>query len=86
MIEEILAIMAERGITQKEMSEMIGVTENTFLNKGKCRGDFTVAEMEKMCMVLGLEPRLEDTGKGWDIDEWRRRHHPEQKRKAKKPK
>ena len=76
MVEEILAVMAARGIEQKEMAEMIGLGRSTFQFRVSGRLDFTVTEIEKMCMILGLELRIEDVGGGWDIDAWRKKHHP----------
>ena len=84
MVEEILAIMAARGIGQKEMAEMIGLNCNSFYHRTSGRLDFTIAEIEKMCMILGLELRIEDVGGGWDIDAWRKKHHPDARRRGRR--
>jgi len=73
MIEEILEVMKDRGIQQKEMAEMIGVSESSFHNKMRGDSDFTVSELEKMCMILGIKFQLFHTPGGWDIAAWRRR-------------
>ena len=84
MVEEILAIMEERGITGKEMAEIIGLANaNSFYYRAHGNGDFSVTEIEKMCMVLGLEIKLEDTGNGWDMEAWRQKHHPNPRRRRK---
>ena len=73
MIEEILETMKRRGIQQKEMAEMIGISESSFCNKATGDSDFTVSELEKMCMILGIKFQLFHTDGGWNIDTWRRR-------------
>lgn len=83
MIEEILLIMESRGITGKEMGEMIGMTYNAFYYRASGEGDFTITDIEKMCMILGLELRLEDVGGGWDMEAWRERNHPNPRRRRK---
>ena len=88
MVEEILAIMEARGITQKEMAEIIGLPNcNAFYYRASGNGDFTSSEVEKMCMVLGLEIRLEDVGGGWDMEAWRQKRdaeHPRKRRRSAK--
>ena len=73
MIEEILETMKHRGIQKKEMAEMIGISEGSFCNKATGGSDFTVSELEKMCMILGIKFQLFHTPGGWDIDAWRKR-------------
>ena len=85
MVEEILEIMQERGITYKEMAEIIGISENSFGERARCIRDFSVSELEKMCKVLGVQFRLVSTGTGWDIEAWRRRRdaeHPRRRRRS----
>lgn len=85
MVEEILAIMEARGITQKEMAEIIGLaTHEAFYYRAFGNGDFSASEIEKMCMVLGLEIRLEDVGGGWDMDAWRQKRDAEHPRKRRR--
>lgn len=84
MVEEILEIMEKRGITKKEMAEMIGISENGFYRRADALSDFTVSELEKMCEVLGVRFQLFHTGKGWDIEAWRARRdvrHPRSRRR-----
>lgn len=85
MIEEILETMDKRGITHKEMAEMIGISENGFNNRAKAVSDFTVSELEKMCEVLGIRFQLFHTETGWDIDAWRRRRDAEHPRRRCRP-
>lgn len=85
MVEEILEIMAERGITKKEMAEMIGISENSFYQRADAITDFTVSELEKMCEILGIRFQLFHTETGWDIDAWRRRRDAEHPRRRSRP-
>lgn len=73
MIEEILEVMRKRGIQKKEMAEMIGISESSFYNKATGDNDFTVSEMEKMCMILGIRFQLFHADGGWDIEAWRKK-------------
>ena len=73
MVEEILETMKHRGIQQKEMAEMIGISEGSFCNKATGDSDFTVSELEKMCMILGIKFQLFHTPGGWNIDAWRKK-------------
>ena len=73
MVEEILKTMEHRGIQRKEMAEMIGISESAFCNKATADSDFTVSELEKMCIILGIKFQLFHTPGGWDIEAWRRR-------------
>lgn len=73
MVEEILKTMEHRGIQHKEMAEMIGISETAFCNKATGVNDFTVSELEKMCLILGIKFQLFHTPGGWDIDAWRRK-------------
>lgn len=86
MVEEILAIMEARGITGKEMAEIIGfATSEAFYYRASGKGDFSATEIEKMCMVLGLDIKLIDTGNGWDMEAWRQKRdaeHPRKRRRA----
>lgn len=85
MVEEILAIMEARGITEKEMAEIIGLTTcEAFYYRASGNGDFSASEIEKMCMVLGLEIRLEDVGGGWDMEAWRQKRDAEHPRKRRR--
>lgn len=73
MVEEVLETMKHRGIQQKEMAEMIGISESSFCNKATGDNDFTVSELERMCMILGIKFQLFHTPGGWDIDAWRKK-------------
>ena len=85
MVEEILAIMEERGITGKEMAEIIGFTTcEAFYYRASGKGDFSATEIEKMCLVLGLEIKLIDAGNGWDMEAWRQKHHPNPRRRRRR--
>lgn len=85
MVEEILETMKARGITQKEMAEMIGISENSFNSRANALNDFTVSELEKMCEILGIRFQLFHTGTGWDIEAWRRRRDAEKPRRRRRP-
>lgn len=74
MIEEILSFMDEVGVTRKEMAEMIGLTPQEFYRRANAINDFTVTEMEKMCMILGIKFQLVHTDEGWNIEAWRKQH------------
>lgn len=85
MVEEILEIMEKRGITKKEMAEMIGISESGFYSRAAAINDFTVSELEKMCEILGIRFQLFHTGKEWDIEGWRARRdaeHPRRRRRS----
>lgn len=84
MVEEVLEIMKHRGITQKEMAEIIGISENVFCQKATAVKDFTVSELEKMCDVLGIKFQLFHTPHGWNMDAWRRRRAAETGRPLRK--
>ena len=85
MIEEILEIMAERGITRREMAEMIGISDASFYQRADAITDFTVSEMEKMCEILGIRFQLFHTETGWDIEAWRSRRDAEHPRRRSRP-
>ncbi len=47
--------MAERKITQEELSEQLGIDPSTFSRKMKADGiNFTVGQMHKISSILGL--------------------------------
>lgn len=73
MVDGILETMKHRGIRHEEMAEMIGISENSFHNKATGKSDFTVSELEKMCIILGIKFQLFHTPGGWDIEAWRKK-------------
>lgn len=75
MIETLLEIMREKGIKRAEMAKMIGISERGFCEKANAHSDFTMTEVEKICMVLGYDLLLVRSGQGWDIDKWRCREN-----------
>lgn len=85
MVEEILRTMEHRGIQRKEMAEMIGISESAFCNKVTGVNDFTVSELEKMCIILGIKFQLFHTPGGWDIEAWRKKRDAEHPRKRGRP-
>lgn len=46
-------IIAQRGLSQREVAKNLGITENTFYRKMK-RGVFDSDEMDEMISLLGI--------------------------------
>ena len=56
-VAKLHGVIAERGKTQREVAQAIGVTEKTFYAKMK-KGDFYIGEAEKMIEFLQIaDPR-----------------------------
>ena len=58
-IAEFRAALARKGMTRKELAEMLGINEVTLYRKLKRDGDFTREEINTM--IEGLD--IEDPGK-----------------------
>ena len=50
----LLGRMSERGVTQKRAAQAIGVSENSFTNKLKCRSYFNSKEIYELCVLLRI--------------------------------
>lgn len=59
MYPNLKAEMARKGITAKQLAEMIGVTQSTFSLKMRGEYDFTFAEAVKIKDILGVDIPLE---------------------------
>lgn len=59
MVETILAEMKRRRIAKTRMADALGIWPQTFCDKAKGKTDFTASEIEKMCMILGLEIKIQ---------------------------
>lgn len=46
--------IAEKGLTQKEVAEMIGITYQSFSEKINNKSHFKVSEIIKLCDILGI--------------------------------
>lgn len=53
-VEEIRASMARKGMTQKALAELLGISEKTLSLKMK-KGSFGLEEARKMIQILELE-------------------------------
>jgi len=45
----------EKGLTQKDMAERIGISTYSYLMKENGKRDFTLTEMKKICEILNKE-------------------------------
>lgn len=45
----------EKGLTQEDMAEKIGISTYSYLMKENGKRDFTLSEMKKICEILGKE-------------------------------
>lgn len=45
----------EKGLTQEDMAERIGISTYSYLMKENGKRDFTLTEMKKICKILGKE-------------------------------
>lgn len=52
---KIKAKIVERGMTQREVAEIIGILANSFSRKINGKRDFLLSEAIKLCSVLNLE-------------------------------
>lgn len=46
----------ERGVTQKELSELCGVAQSNLSNIEKDRADVTVSTLKRLAVALGVQP------------------------------
>jgi transcriptional regulator with XRE-family HTH domain len=49
------ALLVERGIKQKEIAELLGITLSTFNNKLNGVSDFDMGEVRTMCKYLNIK-------------------------------
>lgn len=47
---------AEKGLTQKQMAETLGMNEDTYRKKENGKREFTLSEVAKAKEVLGIDP------------------------------
>ncbi len=45
----------EKGLTQEDMAERIGISTYSYLMKENGKRDFTLTEMKKICEILNKE-------------------------------
>lgn len=53
-VAKLRGIIAERGLSQRKVAEIIGIAEKTFYNKMK-KGVFGTDEAEKMISILSID-------------------------------
>ncbi len=51
-------LLVERGIKQKDIAFLLGMTISSFNNKLNGKGDFTITDVKKICTFLDLEPDI----------------------------
>lgn len=51
--------IASKGLTQKKLAEMIGVSKNTISAKINNKSSFDTDEIERICRVLGIKDVIE---------------------------
>lgn len=83
-MDEILAEMERQKITGAEMGELIGLSQSAFSCRVTGRTDFKMSEIEKICMILGLEIKLAPGKPSVDITKWNQVLPKEKRRYAKK--
>lgn len=47
--------IASKGLTQKKLAEMIGISKNTISAKMNNKSSFDTDEIERICRVLGIK-------------------------------
>lgn len=55
----IKAKMKEKGVTQAEVAQMIGISTNSLSRKMLGKRDFKLSEVRMLCDVLSIENRAE---------------------------
>ena len=50
----LLGRMSEMGVTQKRAAQAIGISENSFTNKLKCRSCLNSKEIYELCVLLRI--------------------------------
>lgn len=50
----LLGRMSEMGLTQKRAAQAIGISENSFTNKLKCRSYSNSKEIYELCVLLKI--------------------------------
>lgn len=51
--------MAEKGLTQKSLAEMVGISKNTLSAKLNNKTPFNTIEINKICLILNIEDNTE---------------------------
>lgn len=49
------AAIAKKGMTQAEVAQKIGISQNSFSKKINEKREFQLSEAKKLCKVLGVE-------------------------------
>ena len=57
-VNKLRGIIAERGMSQRQVAEQLGITEKTFYTKMK-KGVFGTDEVEKMIDILSIDNPVE---------------------------
>lgn len=55
---KLIGLMAENGITQRAAAKKLGISENSFTNKIKCRSNFTSEEIASLCELLYIPSNM----------------------------
>ncbi|MGL4571826.1 MAG: helix-turn-helix domain-containing protein [Clostridium sp.] len=59
MYRELLGNLAKKGMSKKELAEIVGITEKTLFNKLNGKSDFTWSEVKRIRKVVAPEVSLE---------------------------
>lgn len=52
--------LALKSMTQKELADLIGISENTMSSRMTGKSSFTVPEMDLICDILGFDKVTEE--------------------------
>jgi DNA-binding XRE family transcriptional regulator len=53
---ELKALRARKGLTQKQMAEIIGITPEAYARKENGKNQFTLIEIQKICKYFEVSP------------------------------
>ncbi len=57
--KKLRVIIFERGMTQKKLAELLGITPRSFSKKMLLRVEFTYSEVYKLCEILDIKNPLD---------------------------
>lgn len=55
MQKKLLGLRKEKGVTQQNLADLIGVSKNTYSNKEQGKRDFKISEMFKIANFFQVE-------------------------------
>jgi len=56
-LNKLRAYRAYKGITRREMSTLLGFKSSSYNNLENGKVDFTIGRLNKVCEILGIDPR-----------------------------